>query len=51
MAARIYVALVLRLKIKFMGESSLIFTGLWFDIYLRMPSEKIQVCVMEEERV
>jgi hypothetical protein len=27
-------------QIKIMGEPPLVFTGLWFGIYLRLPSEK-----------
>jgi hypothetical protein len=30
-------------QIKIIGEPSLIFTGLWFDIYLRLPSEKYKI--------
>jgi hypothetical protein len=37
-------------QIKIMEETSLVFSGLWFGIYL-LPLEKVQDCVMEEERV
>jgi hypothetical protein len=30
-------------QIKIMGEPSLIFTGLWFGIYLRLPSKKYKI--------
>jgi hypothetical protein len=43
--------LALRLKIKIMGESSLVFLGLWFDC-LWLPSKKIQDNnIIEEEKV
>jgi hypothetical protein len=31
-------------QIKIMEESSLVFTGLWFDIYLRHLSENTRLC-------
>ena len=40
------VTLVLQLKIKITGELSLLFTGVWFDIYaifLRLHSEKYKI--------
>jgi hypothetical protein len=30
-------------QIKIMGEPSLVFTGLWFGIYLGLPSEKYKI--------
>ena len=45
MAACVHKALTLRLKIK-RGETSLVFTGLWFGvlvIVLRLPSEKYKI--------
>jgi hypothetical protein len=30
-------------QIKIMGESPLVFTGLWFGIYLRLPLEKYKI--------
>jgi hypothetical protein len=30
-------------RIKIMGEPSLVFTGLWFGIYLGQPSEKYKI--------
>jgi hypothetical protein len=30
-------------QIKIMGESPLVFTGLWFGIYLGLPSEKYKI--------
>jgi hypothetical protein len=30
-------------QIKIMGEPSLIFTGLWFGIYVGLPSEKYKI--------
>jgi hypothetical protein len=30
-------------RIKIMGEPSLVFTGLWFGIYLGLPSEKYKI--------
>jgi hypothetical protein len=30
-------------QIKIMGEPSLLFTGLWFGIYLGLPSEKYKI--------
>ena len=45
MAAYVLAALALRLKIH-LGESSLVFTGLWFGIYvivLWLPSEKYKI--------
>jgi hypothetical protein len=36
-------------QIKIKGEPSLVFTGLWFGIYLELPSESD--CVMKEERI
>jgi hypothetical protein len=30
-------------QIKIMRESLLVFTGLWFDIYLGLPSEKYKI--------
>ena len=45
MAACVHKALALRLKIK-KGESSMVFTGLWFggvDVVLRLPSEKYKI--------
>jgi hypothetical protein len=30
-------------QIKIMGESSLVFTGLWFGIHLRLPSQKYKI--------
>jgi hypothetical protein len=40
-------------QIKIMEEPSLVFSGLWFRIFLRLPlgKYKIQDCVIEEERV
>jgi hypothetical protein len=38
-------------QIKIIGEPSLIFISLWFGIYLGLLLEKIQNCVIEEERV
>jgi hypothetical protein len=30
-------------QIKIMGEPPLVFTGLWFGIYLGLPSEKYKI--------
>jgi hypothetical protein len=35
-------------QIKIMGEPSLVFSSMWFNIYLRLPPENYK---MEEERV
>jgi hypothetical protein len=36
-------------QIKIMEESSLVFSGLWFGIYLQLPLGKAQDCVIEEK--
>ena len=45
MASYVHVGLALRLKIKIMGELSLVFTGICADIYVtfRFPSEKYKI--------
>jgi hypothetical protein len=46
MVARVHIALALRLKIKMMGEPLLVFTCLWFDIYvlfMPLPSKKYKI--------
>lgn len=46
MAACVHAAIALRLKIKIMGEPSLVFTGLWFNIFVifqRLPLEKYKI--------
>ena len=44
------VVLALRLKIKIIGKSLLVFTGLWFDVYVIFYGRKEQDCVMEQEK-
>jgi hypothetical protein len=41
MVARVHVGIAAQIKI--MGEPSLVFIGLWFDIYLNLPSEKYKI--------
>jgi hypothetical protein len=38
-------------QIKIMEEPSLVFLCLWYGIYLLLPPENIQDCVMKETRV
>jgi hypothetical protein len=38
-------------QMKIMKEPSLVFLCLWFGIYLRLPPENVQDCVMKETRV
>jgi hypothetical protein len=37
-------------QIKIIEESSLVFSGLWFGIYLQLPLGKAQDCVIEEKK-
>jgi hypothetical protein len=39
----VHVALALRLKLKLWENPPLVFTGLWFGIYLGLPSEKYKI--------
>jgi hypothetical protein len=36
-------------QIKIIGESLLVFTGLWFGIYLGLPSEKYKIVSWEKK--
>ena len=37
-------------QIKIMGEPSLVFTGLWFGFYVRLPSEKYKIVSWKKEK-
>jgi hypothetical protein len=37
-------------QIKIMGESLLVFTGLWFGIYLGLPSEKYKIVSWKKKK-
>jgi hypothetical protein len=36
-------------QIKIMGEPSLVFSGLWFGIYLRLPPEKYKIVLWKKK--
>jgi hypothetical protein len=38
-------------QIKIMGEPPLIFTGLWFGIYLGLPSEKHKIVSWKKKKI
>jgi hypothetical protein len=37
-------------QIKIMGEAALVFTDLWFDIYLCMPSKKYKIVSLKKKQ-